>query len=94
MQCPFDKKNQQGSVCLSSLTEGQSGQVVAIDPKGQFTRRLLELGFVPGTVVEIRRRAPLQDPVEIELRGARICLRHTEVCQIAVRPLVKAAVAI
>lgn len=92
MQCPFDKQKHNGTVCLSSLTEGQIGQVVSIDPKGQFARRLLELGFVPGTIVEVRRRAPLQDPVEIELRGARICLRRTEVCQIAVLPLAAVAV--
>jgi ferrous iron transport protein A len=38
-------------------------------------RRLQDLGFVPGTPLVVRRRAPFGDPVEIELRGYRLCLR-------------------
>lgn len=37
--------------------------------------RLRDLGFVPGTRVKVVRRAPLGDPIEIELRGYRLCLR-------------------
>ena len=40
--------------------------------------RLRELGFVPGTPVSVVRNAPLRDPVEVELRGYRICLRRSE----------------
>ena len=35
-----------------------------------------ELGFVPGTAVQVLRHGPLGDPVELELRGYRICLRR------------------
>jgi ferrous iron transport protein A len=38
-------------------------------------RRLQDLGFVPGTSLVILRRAPLGDPLEIEIRGYRLCLR-------------------
>jgi ferrous iron transport protein A len=49
-------------------------------------RRLLDLGFVPDTPVEVLRRAPLGDPVSYELRGYQICLRRDEAEQIMVRP--------
>lgn len=41
-------------------------------------RRLMVLGFVPGTRVEVLRRAPLGDPTEYALRGVRISLRRSE----------------
>jgi ferrous iron transport protein A len=41
-------------------------------------RRLLELGFVAGTRVEVVRRGPLGDPIELELRGYRVCVRRTD----------------
>ncbi|TDI20188.1 MAG: ferrous iron transport protein A, partial [Acidobacteria bacterium] len=44
-----------------------------------------DLGFVPGTLVEVRRRAPLGDPVEFELRGTHLCLRRGEAARIRVR---------
>ncbi|MEK9714096.1 MAG: FeoA family protein, partial [Thalassolituus sp.] len=35
-----------------------------------FRRKLLALGLMPGAEVEVRRVAPLGDPVQIQLRGA------------------------
>lgn len=40
--------------------------------------RLVELGMTPGTPVAIVRRAPFGDPIEIELRGTRLCLRRAD----------------
>ena len=36
---------------------------------------LASLGFVPGTPLRIVRRAPLGGPVEIDIRGTRVCVR-------------------
>lgn len=54
-------------------------------------RRLLDLGFVPGTPVLVVRRAPLGDPLELELRGYRLCVRRTEAERICTRPLAESA---
>ena len=40
--------------------------------------RLRELGLVPGTVVEVVRRAPLGEPIEILVRGSHIAMRNHE----------------
>ena len=71
---------------LAELTPGSEAVVTAVDGDGAIGRRLLDLGFVPGTVVRVVRRAPLGDPVEYELRGARLCLRRSEAARIRVRP--------
>ena len=47
--------------------------------------RLADLGFVAGTEVKVIRRAPLGDPIEIELRGYRLCLRSADLAGLCVR---------
>jgi Fe2+ transport system protein FeoA len=58
--------------------------VAEIHLAGEERSRLLELGLVPGTVVELVRFAPLGDPVEIHVRGSNLSLRRHEAEQIFV----------
>ena len=60
--------------------EAGDPEVGSSDPKVESgeSRRLADLGFVPGTRVRVIRRAPLGDPVELELRGFRVCLRRAD----------------
>lgn len=51
-------------------------------------RRLLELGLLPGTHVEVVRRAPLGDPIELSLRGYRLSIRADEARAIGVERVV------
>ena len=53
--------------------------------------RLRELGFVPGTAVHVLRRGPLGDPLELELRGYRICLRRSDLELVRVESLAASA---
>ena len=71
---------------LADLAPGSTARVAAVDPLSPIGRRLLDLGFVPGTAVQVVRRAPLGDPVEYELRGYRLCLRRSEAQRIQVEP--------
>jgi Fe2+ transport system protein FeoA len=73
-------------VSLASLAPGTSASIVAVDHSCPEGERLLDLGFIPGTRVEIVKRAPLGDPVIYELRGYRICLRRAEANRIRVKP--------
>lgn len=40
--------------------------------------RLREMGIVPGTLVQVIRRAPLGEPIEISVRGSRLSMRNHE----------------
>ncbi|HSR54298.1 MAG TPA: FeoA family protein [Acidobacteriota bacterium] len=73
-------------VPLSALSAGQCGRVCGMDEGHPFCRRLLDLGFVPGSRVRVRHSSPLRDPVEYEVRDTRICLRRTESRCILVLP--------
>lgn len=47
-------------------------------------RRLMDLGLIRGTVVEVVRTAPLGDPIEVRLRGFMLSLRRAEAEHITV----------
>ncbi|WP_433305358.1 FeoA family protein [Actinoplanes sp. CA-030573] len=48
-------------------------------------RRLTDLGFTPGTVIEVVRRAPLRDPVIYRVRDYEVCLRRAQAECVLVR---------
>ncbi len=74
-------------VPLALLPPGAVAVVEEIDLGSPLGRRLHDLGFVPRTRVLVVRRAPLGDPCEYELRGARMCLRRAEAERVGVRRL-------
>jgi ferrous iron transport protein A len=51
-----------------------------------YRRRLLDMGLVKGAEFVLIRRAPLGDPVEIEVRGYRLSLRQDEAACLCVEP--------
>lgn len=70
---------------LTDLSVGQSGDLV-LEPGGTTPTRLRELGFVAGTRVTVVRFGAMGDPVELELRGYRICLRRRDLSGLQVLP--------
>lgn len=71
-------------VPLSSLAPGQLGVVTAIQVPPESKPRLLEMGLLKGTRVQLVRFAPMGDPVEIKVRGYHLTLRRHEAEQILV----------
>lgn len=64
---------------LSMLLPGECGTVERINTAASNVRqRLLEMGMIRGTPVEIIRFAPLGDPIEVRLKGYRLSLRRAE----------------
>ncbi len=49
--------------------------------------RLLEMGLLPGTVVEVVRLAPLGDPIDLKVRGYHLSIRKHEAQLITIDPL-------
>ncbi|MFD2768024.1 FeoA family protein [Micromonospora eburnea] len=65
---------------LADLRPGDRATVVRVVSAASpaIARRLADLGFTPGTLVQVRRRAPLRDPVLYRLRDYDVCLRRAE----------------
>lgn len=60
---------------LTSLNEGDIGNVREILATGSMRRRLMDLGLVEGTPVQCTQKSPYGDPVAYTIRGAVIALR-------------------
>jgi len=71
-------------VQLTDMEPGQKGIVDAFlgDEKDRY--RLMEMGLLPGTEVRFIRRAPLGDPLEVEIRGFHLSLRAQEAAGIGI----------
>jgi len=69
---------------LSELKRGEKGKVVKIGSRGSIHRRLLDMGLVSGSEVEMERVAPLGDPIEIRVKGYNLSLRKEEAASIQV----------
>lgn len=75
---------------LADLRPGEAGEITSIDCDRRMSRRLMEMGLLPGTVLKVVRVAPLGDPMEVRLRDYSLSVRRSEAAQIAVRPEGKA----
>ena len=72
---------------LTALPVGAAATVAEIKVPPEHRSRLLEMGVLVGTPIELVRFAPLGDPVEIKVRGYHLTLRKHEADLIFVQPL-------
>jgi len=74
---------------LSEIYTGKKAIIVKLSGRGAFKRRLSEMGFTRGTVVEVVKNAPLRDPIEYKVLGYNVSLRRAEAEMIEIEPYVK-----
>jgi ferrous iron transport protein A len=70
---------------LAQLQEGQEGVLEGLDAPEEVARRLMELGFLPGSTVTAARSAPGGDPRIFRVDGSEIALRLETAAQIRLR---------
>ena len=69
---------------LSELKTGERAVIVKVNGHGSFRKRIIEMGFVRGKLVNVILNAPLKDPIEYEIIGYKISLRREEAEKIEV----------
>lgn len=69
---------------LADLSPGQKGVITEVRGRGNFRKRIMEMGFVAGKEVSVIQRAPLMDPVEYNVMGYNVSLRNTDAALIEV----------
>ena len=69
-----------------TLKDTKPGMVVRIDSVGEseLKQRLMTMGLIPGTRVEILNSAPLGDPIALRLRSYNLAMRRDDAAQIEV----------
>ena len=63
---------------LADLEKGESRTVLSVRGEDLITRRLMEMGVIPGVAVRMVKSAPFGDPLEIKVRGYSLALRRNE----------------
>lgn len=84
---PEGKRHQvQPGVPLNTLHPGEHGKVVALSPRirGADRRRMMDLGILPGTVIQVEMNSPSGDPTAYKIRDALIALRSEQASLIQV----------
>ena len=73
---------------LHEMPVGRRGRVLGLTAacRGAERRRLLDLGFVPGSIVEPSLVSPAGDPTAYLVRGALVALRHEQARFIRIAP--------
>ena len=69
---------------LSDLRTGEKAVIVKVTGHGSFRKRIVEMGFIKGKMVEALLNAPLRDPVKYRIMGYEVSLRHDEAQMIEV----------
>ncbi len=69
---------------LSELKPKEAGKVKMISGEGTLHKRLLDMGIIKGTTIEVIMVAPLGDPIDIKVKGYHLSLRKEEAAQISV----------
>jgi ferrous iron transport protein A len=67
---------------VANLSPGESGQICSFKDD-KLALKLLDMGCLPGTEVEMKFSAPLGDPICISVDGYRLSLRKAEAATIS-----------
>ena len=71
---------------LAELPEGEAGVLEALDLPEDVALRLMELGFLPGTIIVAGRSAPGGDPRVFRVDGSEIALRKETARHLLLKP--------
>lgn len=69
---------------LKDIAVGSSARVVKLHGEGALRRRIMDMGITKGIEVEVRRLAPLGDPMELTVRGYQLSIRKEDAAMIEV----------
>ncbi|MCR5186682.1 MAG: ferrous iron transport protein A [Clostridia bacterium] len=70
---------------LSELNVGQKAKIIKLNVQSKEIRRhLLDMGLTRGTKIEIKKKAPMGDPIDIKLRDYELCISKSDLSQIEV----------
>jgi ferrous iron transport protein A len=65
-------------VTLASLSVGESGVIKDITGDSSITKRLMEMGILPGVMIKVVRTAPFGCPIQVRVKGYNLAMRKSE----------------
>ncbi len=72
------------TLTLAQSKVGTLVRIRTVDGARRIRQRLMEMGLVPNTCVQVVGRAPWGDPMRIRMRNYELSLRHSEASMVHV----------
>lgn len=72
-------------ISLNRVPLGRKVRVETLLSTGSVRRRMLDIGLIPGTLVEPVKKSPYGDPTAYRIRGALIAIRSEDADKIIVK---------
>jgi ferrous iron transport protein A len=69
---------------VADLKDGEEATITRVRGNGPFRTRVVEMGLVRGSRLQLVGQAPLGDPLEVKVRGCLLALRRDEARNIEV----------
>jgi len=69
---------------LKELPAGESARVIGVRGNSPISKRLMEMGVVPGVAIRVVKSAPFGDPMEIRVLGYNLAIRRNEAASIEI----------
>ncbi len=70
---------------ISELKKGEKAKIINVNISDNILKRkMLEMGLTRNTIICIKKIAPFNDPISIEVRGYELCLRRKDLSNIEV----------
>lgn len=71
---------------LDELEIGREAVISKVGGEGALRCRFLDMGLIPKTKVQVRKVAPMGDPIELRIRGYELTIRKEDAGKIEVEP--------
>jgi len=65
-------------IAMREMKDNQEGTIAAVRVAGELGRRIRDMGLIGGTHIRVLGRAPLYDPVALEVGTGTLALRNNE----------------
>lgn len=70
---------------MKTLKDAQVGEIVTVarlHGEGPIKRRIMDMGITKGVAIQVRKVAPLGDPMELNVRGYELSIRKADAAMI------------
>jgi Fe2+ transport system protein FeoA len=67
-----------GPVRLADCIPGTKAKIMDLMVNAAYKKRILDLGMLPGTEIQVVRKAPFGGPIIVQVRGYQVGIRMTE----------------
>ena len=78
MKVYYEVRRKNGMKTLREAKVGDTVRVVKLHGEGAIKRRIMDMGLTKGVDVQIRKVAPLGDPIEVTVRGYELSIRKAD----------------